>query len=112
VREVTALVAGEKFEVDIAGLQPGDTREVHHEELSILLCNVAGELYAVENVCSHAQVPLSEGELRGCEIECIYHGATFDVRSGAPLAPPAIRPIRTFKVERQGDDRVCIEIDD
>ena len=108
--EVSELAASEKFEVDVVGLQPGETRVVHHEELSILLCNVEGELYAVENLCSHAQTPLSDGELRGCEIECIYHGATFDVRSGAPLAPPAIRPIRTFKVERQGD-RAQIEID-
>ena len=110
MRGVAEVVAGVKFEVDVAGLQPGETRVVDHEGLSILLCNVEGELYAVENLCSHAQVPLSEGELRGCEIECIYHGATFDVRSGAPLAPPAIRPIRTFKVERQGD-RARIEID-
>ena len=97
------MVAGGKFEVDVAGFQPGETRVVDHEDLSILLCNVDGELYAVENLCSHAQVPLADGDLRGCEIECIYHGATFDVRDGSPLAPPAVRPIRTFKVEMQGD---------
>ncbi|MEE3326788.1 MAG: non-heme iron oxygenase ferredoxin subunit [Myxococcota bacterium] len=97
------------IDFEVSDLEPGQTRAVEHDGLSILVCNVDGTLYAVENLCSHAQVPLAEGELRGCEIECIFHGATFDVRTGEPLAPPAIRPIRTFKVVQEGD-RARIEI--
>lgn len=95
--------------VDVSDLEAGQIRVVEHEGLSILLCNVDGTLYAVENLCSHAQVPLDEGELRGCEIECIFHGATFDVRTGEPMAPPAMRPIRTFQVFQEGT-RARIEI--
>lgn len=98
-----------RVEIDVSDLQAGQTRVVEHQGLSVLVCNVDGTLYAVENLCSHAQVPLDEGELRGCEIECLFHGATFDVRTGEPQAPPAMRPIRTFKVIQQGG-RAQIEI--
>ena len=97
-------------ELDISGVEPGEFRVVDQDGLSILVCNVDGDFYAVENVCSHAQVPLSDGDLVGCEIECIFHGAIFDVRDGQPLAPPATQPLRTFKLERSGD-RLTIHID-
>ena len=102
--------ADPKADIDVSDLEAGQTRVVEQGGISILLCNVEGTLYAVENLCSHAQVPLAEGELRDCEIECIFHGATFDVRTGEPLAPPAMRPIRTFKVHQDGD-RARIQID-
>ncbi len=87
------------LEVDVSDLAPGQMRVVEHAGVSVLLCNVDGAIYAVENLCSHASVPLSEGKLRGCELECDLHGAVFDVRSGAALALPAKLPIRTFRVE-------------
>jgi len=90
------------LEVDISGLGPGQMRALEHGGVSILLCNVDGEIYAVENECSHAAVPLDEGTLRGCELECDFHGAVFDVRSGEALAMPASRPLRTFALEREG----------
>ena len=96
-------------ELDISGVEPGEFRVVDQDGLSILVCNVDGDFYAVENVCSHAQVPLSDGDLVGCEIECIFHGAVFDVRNGEPLAPPATQPVRTFELERSGD-RLTIHI--
>lgn len=90
------------LEVDVSDLAPGQMRAVEHAGVSVLLCNVDGVVHAVENLCSHAAVPLSEGELRGCELECQLHGAVFDVRSGKALALPARLPIRTFRVERRG----------
>lgn len=99
----------EPLEVDVSDLAPGDMRVVEHAGTSILLCNVAGELFAVENLCSHAAVPLSEGELEGCELECVLHGAVFDVRTGEALALPARDPIRSFAIERVGD-RVRIRV--
>jgi len=102
---VSAGVRGEggALEVDVGDLGPGDMRAYAHAGVAVLICNVDGEIYAVENVCSHAAVPLDEGELRGCEIECAFHGAVFDVRTGAALARPARDPIRSFPVERTGD---------
>ena len=93
----------EALEVDVSGLGPGQMRALEHGGVSILLCNVDGEIYAVENECSHAAVPLDEGTLRGCELECDFHGAVFDVRSGEALAMPATRSLRTFPLERQGE---------
>ncbi len=90
------------LEVDVSDLAPGAMRVVEHDGTSVLLCNVDGEIYAVENICSHATVPLSEGVLEGCELECVLHGAVFDVRTGEALALPARQPIRSFAVERSG----------
>ena len=92
----------EALEVDISGLGQGQMRALEHGGVSILLCNVDGEIFAVENECSHAAVPLDEGTLRGCELECDFHGAVFDVRSGEALAMPATRSLRTFSLEREG----------
>ena len=103
--------AGEVIEVDVTGLAPGQMKAIEHGGLSILLCNVDGEIHAVENQCSHAAVPLIEGELEGCELECSLHGAVFDVRDGRALALPAKEPLRTFVVEpRREGGRVAIRI--
>jgi 3-phenylpropionate/trans-cinnamate dioxygenase ferredoxin subunit len=66
--------------------------------VEILLCNIDGSFYAIENRCSHAASKLSNGRLRGHDISCPMHGARFDVRSGAPVAPPARTSVRTFEV--------------
>ena len=95
-------MANEILSVDIGELAPGKMKAVQHAGLSVLICNVDGEFYALENECSHAAVPLDEGTLRGCELECDFHGALFDVRSGAALAMPATVPVRVFPVERSG----------
>ncbi|GID31859.1 Rieske (2Fe-2S) protein [Paractinoplanes brasiliensis] len=60
--------------------------------------------YAVRDECSHAAVPLSEGEIDGCTLECWLHGSRFDLRTGEPSGPPAFSPVATFPVEiRDGD---------
>lgn len=103
------MSAAPPLEVDVSDLPPGAMRAIAHGSTNVLLCNVDGRIHAIENLCSHAAVPLSEGRLRGCEIECELHGAVFDVRSGEAIALPARAPIRTFAVERRGD-RVVISI--
>jgi 3-phenylpropionate/trans-cinnamate dioxygenase ferredoxin component len=55
----------------------------------IVVCRVAGNLYALTDNCSHADTPLSEGRLRGFGITCPLHGASFDVRTGEHSGPPA-----------------------
>ena len=66
------------------------------------------EVFAVEDVCSHAEVALSEGEVAtndgGCQIECWLHGSMFDLRTGKPTNLPATEPVATFAVDvRDGD---------
>jgi 3-phenylpropionate/trans-cinnamate dioxygenase ferredoxin subunit len=62
------------------------------------------EAFAVEDVCSHAQVPLSEGDVDDCTVECWLHGSRFDLRTGKPTGPPATEPVATFPVEIRGED--------
>jgi 3-phenylpropionate/trans-cinnamate dioxygenase ferredoxin subunit len=70
--------------------------------VSVLICRVKGEYYAVANRCSHASQPLASGKLDGYELVCPLHGARFDVRTGQQTAPPATRPIKTFPLRMEG----------
>lgn len=76
----------------------------------VLLCNVDGELYAVEDVCTHDGGALDAGELDGYRVMCPRHGAFFDVRTGKALTLPAIFPLPTFPVRIEGDD-VYVEVE-
>lgn len=83
---------------------PGTTKRVRAGGTDVLLCNVAGEIYAIEDVCTHDGGALDQGELEGNCIECPRHGARFDVRTGAALTLPAIVPVQTYKVRIAGDE--------
>jgi 3-phenylpropionate/trans-cinnamate dioxygenase ferredoxin subunit len=85
-------------------IPPGTTKRVEVDGAGVLLCNCDGELYAVEDVCTHDGGALDQGELEGCIIECPRHGATFDVRTGAALTLPATVPLPTYRVRVEGDD--------
>ncbi|ABK03485.1 Rieske (2Fe-2S) domain protein [Arthrobacter sp. FB24] len=63
-----------------------------------------GEIHAIGDTCSHADISLSEGEVEGCAIECWGHGSQFDLRNGQPLQLPAYDPVPVFAVELHGDD--------
>ena len=83
---------------------PGSHLGVQISGHAIVIANVDGDLYALRDVCSHQDFPLSDGEMEGTQIECIYHGATFDVCTGKATGLPAITPVKTYEVEvRDGD---------
>ncbi len=63
-----------------------------------------GELHALYDVCSHAEVALSEGEVYDHTIECWLHGSCFDVRTGAPTGPPATQPVPVYPVKTENGD--------
>ena len=92
----------------LSDVPPGTAKVYEVGDRAIAVCNVDGELYAVDDVCTHDEGSLDQGALEGFEIECPRHGARFDVRSGEVTALPAVLPIDTFKVRLQGDD---VEID-
>jgi 3-phenylpropionate/trans-cinnamate dioxygenase ferredoxin subunit len=69
-----------------------------------------GDVFAIRDVCSHAEVPLSEGEVDGCTIECWLHGSRFDLRTGKPTGMPATEPVPVYPVKIEGDD-VLVAID-
>jgi 3-phenylpropionate/trans-cinnamate dioxygenase ferredoxin subunit len=68
-------------------------------DYGIVVCKVGGELFALEDNCSHADTPLSEGRLRGFQITCPLHGTSFDVRSGKHSGPPAYEGVLCYKVQ-------------
>jgi 3-phenylpropionate/trans-cinnamate dioxygenase ferredoxin component len=86
-------------------LPPGTMKLVHAGEISVGVYNVGGELYAIEDRCSHDDGPLVEGDWEPDEaiVVCPRHGATFDIRTGKALTLPAYLPVETFPV--RVDDR-------
>ena len=62
------------------------------------------DFYAIYDECSHAAVPLSEGDVEGVLIECWMHGSAFDLRTGEPTTLPAYEPVPVYPVMVQGDD--------
>ena len=76
----------------------------------IVLARHGGELFALEDCCSHEDYPLSEGEVVDGEIECVFHGARFDLRTGSAVQLPAVRPVKTFPVEIRGEE-VFVQVD-
>jgi nitrite reductase/ring-hydroxylating ferredoxin subunit len=92
-----------------ADCPPGTLLGVEPDGVKIVLANVDGTFYALQDRCSHANYPLSTGELDGTRLTCAYHGACFDVCTGKALQLPAIRPVPAFDVEvRDGDLYVAI----
>ena len=89
---------------NISEVPPGSAKVYEVGDRAVAVCNVGGELYAIDDVCTHDEGSLDQGELEGYEIECPRHGARFDVRSGEVKALPAVLPIDTFKVRLQGED--------
>ena len=70
----------------------------------ICIARSGGEVFAISDVCSHADVSLSEGDVEDGQIECWLHGSKFDLRTGAPTGLPAIKPVATYPVTVEGDD--------
>ena len=69
-----------------------------------------GDVHAVSDICSHGQVSLSDGEIEDHTVECWLHGSTFDLRTGAPLALPATKPVPVYPVTLDGE-RVLVDVD-
>ena len=79
-------------------LLPGEFKLVWDGDTAIAVYNIDGDLYAIEDRCTHDDGELAGGELHGFEIECSRHGARFDLRNGAALCAPAYVPVATFPV--------------
>lgn len=70
----------------------------------ICVARSGGGVFAVLDVCSHADVALSEGDVEDGKVECWLHGSQFDLRTGEPTGLPATKPVPTFPVTVEGDD--------
>ncbi len=83
---------------------PGHKKIVEVDGVEVVVVNLDGKFYAVEDVCTHDGGPLGEGKLEGHALICPRHGARFDVRTGAVLKMPAVEPVPTYSVKIEGGD--------
>ena len=82
--------------------------EVGRDEVAVV--RSGDRVYAIADECSHAAIPLSEGDVGDGEIECYLHGSRFSLTTGEPLGLPATEPVPVYRVEVQGDD-VFVDVD-
>jgi nitrite reductase/ring-hydroxylating ferredoxin subunit len=81
-----------------AELAEGRARRFGFESWDVLLVRVNHIPHAVDNICTHAHACLHEGRIRGSRVICPLHGAAFDLRTGAALSAPALRPLNGYDV--------------
>ena len=72
--------------------------------IPLCIARSRGEVFAINDVCSHADVSLSEGDVEDGTVECWLHGSRFDLRTGAPTGLPATKPVATYPVTVEGDN--------
>lgn len=86
-----------------ADFLPGSYRRLNIYGLELVVFNVDGSYYAIEDMCSHAAERLSGGQVVGLEITCPRHQARFSLVTGAALSPPACEPVAIFPVRVHND---------
>jgi nitrite reductase/ring-hydroxylating ferredoxin subunit len=84
--------------MSLAEIPQGSMRAVTVAGREIVICHTREGVYALDNVCTHAHARMCEGRLRATRIVCPLHGASFDIRDGKVLGPPAVVPLPTFPV--------------
>ncbi|WP_062211199.1 non-heme iron oxygenase ferredoxin subunit [Streptomyces sp. NBRC 109706] len=87
----------------LADLAEDTPHRVEVDGTPVAVVRTEGEVFAVNDICSHANVSLSEGEVENCQIECWLHGSSFDLRTGKPSGLPATRPIPVYHVKIEGE---------
>ncbi|MFM7317174.1 MAG: Rieske 2Fe-2S domain-containing protein [Isosphaeraceae bacterium] len=95
----------------IAELPAGEKLFVEVDDQPVALFNVDGQIFAIDDVCTHDGGPLADGTLKGHDIECERHGARFDVRTGSALCMPAVENVRAHHVKLEGDS-IFVAIND
>ena len=92
-------------------IEPGRVKVVVADDRRLALCNVDGQYYCIDDVCTHDGGSLDQGELEDNEIECPRHGARFDVRTGKALCFPAVMPVKTHQGRLEGG-HVQVRVDE
>ncbi len=87
----------------LAEIPEGGAIAVEVDGVELALVRDGDVVYAVIDECSHAAIPLSEGEVESNEIECWLHGSRFDLRTGKPVNLPATEPVQIFPTTIEGD---------
>ena len=82
----------------LAALPRGEARRVESDPPIAVFHTDDGEVFAIDDTCTHQDASLADGWVEGCEVECPLHASRFDLRTGAIDAPPAKLPVRTHEV--------------
>ncbi len=93
----------------LSALPRGEALRLETEPPIAVFHTEDGEIFAVDDTCTHQDASLADGWLEGCEVECPLHASRFDLRTGKVDAPPAKLPIRTHEV-RVEDDTVYVSL--
>jgi 3-phenylpropionate/trans-cinnamate dioxygenase ferredoxin subunit len=99
--------------IALEDIEPGTATRIVVDGIPVALVRIDDDVYAISDICSHANVSLSEGEV-WCderEIECPKHGSTFDLRTGEPQTLPATQPVPVFRTEVD-DGKVTVHVED
>jgi nitrite reductase/ring-hydroxylating ferredoxin subunit len=94
----------------VSAVPEGEARGFTVARQEIVLCNVDGEIYALQGICTHEELPLDGGEVEDGVLTCEWHGAQFDVRSGAVCSPPASVPLRGYDTRVDEEGRVFVTL--
>ncbi len=95
----------------VSDMPDPDKMVVEIEDRLVALFHVAGQFYAIDDLCTHDGGPLAEGELQGYTIICPRHGARFDIRTGAVLCMPATRDTIVHEVKVE-EGQVCVRVNE
>ena len=87
----------------VSELSEGEMKAVEVGDRTVVVLTVDGDVYAIDDECTHQACPLSEGSLEGDVLECSCHGSMFNVRTGEVVEGPADEPVQTYNVEVEQD---------
>ncbi|GAA4507245.1 non-heme iron oxygenase ferredoxin subunit [Brevibacterium yomogidense] len=93
-----------------ADLAPGAAVRVMVEDREVCIARTEdGVVHAIDDLCTHGEVSLAEGEVIGCTVECWLHGSAFDLRTGEPTTPPAFEPVEVYSCEER-DGQIFVDV--
>lgn len=87
----------------VGDLGPNEIMYVEVGSDPVVLCNLDGEIFALNDICTHQEASLSDGEIVGDELECPLHGGAFEIRTGMPASFPVVVPAETYDVRVDGE---------
>jgi nitrite reductase/ring-hydroxylating ferredoxin subunit len=85
-------------------IESGKAQLVEVKDKKIAVCNVNGEFFAIDNTCTHRGGPLAQGAISGDKVTCPWHGATFNIKTGEVVGPPARQAVACYGVRVSGTD--------
>ncbi|UUW88147.1 non-heme iron oxygenase ferredoxin subunit [Pimelobacter simplex] len=94
----------------LADVPTDEALAVTVDRYDVAVARDGDEVFALQDLCSHAAVALSEGEVEDCTVECWLHGSRFDLRTGKPTGLPATEPVATFPVELRPNGSGAVDV--